>query len=152
MFKIHIIFKNKIFFSSNYYSLLLCTTCVNIWIHSDELFSRNKIKLEGSYAYAISRASLRQSRAERALSLSETGARSRFSLSASASALNKKKRELELERRPTERFARTLTAYQSEIKTFGPNLVHHEKVRNCTDDFPNLYSRWCHFNTYSKFQ
>ena len=50
-----------------------------------------------------------QSRAERALSLSETGARSRFSLSASASALNFKKRELELERRPTERFARTLT-------------------------------------------
>ena len=52
---------------------------------------------------------LMQSRAERALSLSETGARSRFSLSASASALNLKKRELELERRPTERFARTLT-------------------------------------------
>ena len=51
----------------------------------------------------------RQSRAERALSLSETGARSRFSLSASASALNLKKRELEFECRPTERFARTLT-------------------------------------------
>ena len=38
-----------------------------------------------------------QSRAERALSLSETGARSRFSLKASASALNLKKRELELQ-------------------------------------------------------
>jgi hypothetical protein len=50
-----------------------------------------------------------QTWAERALSLSETGARSRFSLNASAIALNFKKRKLELERRPTERFARTLT-------------------------------------------
>jgi len=64
-----------------------------------------------------------QSRAERALSLSETGARSRFSLSASASALNLKKRERELERRPTERARSTTNAiYRSEIKTFGPNL------------------------------
>jgi len=81
-----------------------------------------------------------QSRAERALSLSETGARSRFSLSASASALNLKKRERELERRPTERArSNTNAIYRSEIKTFGPNLVRHEKVRNCTDDFPNLF-------------
>ncbi|KZS20692.1 Uncharacterized protein APZ42_012556 [Daphnia magna] len=43
-----------------------------------------------------------QSRAERALSLSEKEACSRFSLSDEREPLNLKKRELELERRPAE--------------------------------------------------
>ncbi|KAK4021706.1 hypothetical protein OUZ56_003615 [Daphnia magna] len=50
-----------------------------------------------------------QSRTERALSLSEKGARSRFSLSDEREPLNLKKRELELERRSAGRLARTRT-------------------------------------------
>ena len=36
-------------------------------------------------------------------------------------------------------------------KTFGPNFVRHEKVRICTDEFPNLYSRGHHFIRIASF-